>query len=417
MSMSLVELELQLETPLFAGGYDPLKLDELWFLRPSEVKGVWRWWARALVAGALYDAGELRGSSKRGILKAPTPEEANRISKSVGIDMGLGYADPRGELSGASYYSLVVEPVDVDRFKRTYRGGPVALRDGQLNLQRATLLALGRRQLEYLTPGARFRLRVEERVSKLPVRREAAEAALAALSLALTFSGFGKGGRRGLGCFRVVRARGTYAGFFDPRVPAAERVNRAVNAVRSLLDIKAVESGEGELPPLPSVSARRLAGGYRVRGHDLRPFQVIEVRGSGARLLGELHNFFLRGARAGRLLGDPKAQDALRQRLAAWVLGLPREQRGTGYRIRVTGVDRRASPLLLAVHGGAGEGGAYLSVFASADWPAQLAWREGAEVPREISERAVAEALVLALDEFVDYAAKCGFSVSFVWPK
>ena len=272
---------------------------------------------------------------------------------------------------------------------------------------------------------ARFRLSVEERVSKQPVRREAAEAALAALSLALTFSGFGKGGRRGLGCFRVIRAKGTYAGFFDPRVPAAQRVNRAVNAVRRLLGIKAIESGEGELPPLPSVSARRLAGGHRVREHELRPFQVIEVRGDCVQLLGELHNFFLRSARAKKLYGNPKKKDTLRWQLAAWVLGLPREQRQkrpqqgkqeTGYRIQVTGVDRRASPLLLAVHEGANEGVAYLSVFVSADWPMQLIWRGCKkkkkdskkhekickEVKKLITERDVAEALVIVLDEFVD---------------
>jgi len=377
--MSFVELELQLETPLFAGGHDPLKLDELWFLRPSEVKGVWRWWARALVAGILYDTGKLRGRGKHGILKAPTPEEAGKISKIVGINMGLGYADPdpRSALSRASCYSLVVEPVNVGRFRRIYRGGPVALRDKQLNLQRQTLLALGRRQLEYLIPGAYFRLRVEE---QLQVNREAVEAALAALSLAMTFSGFGKGGRRGLGCFRVVRARGTYARFFDPKVPAAERVYRAINALRRLLDIKAIESEE-ELPPLPSVSARKLAGNYIVRGHELRPFQVVEVRGDDAKLLEELHNFFLRSARARRLLNSPMLQDALRQRLVAWVLGLPKEQQGTGYRIIATGVDRRASPLLLAVHRAIGEGQerregvAYLSVFASADWPMHLVWR------------------------------------------
>jgi len=137
-----------------------------------------------------------------------------------------------------------------------------------------------------------------------------------------------------------------------------------------------------------------------------------------------LHNFFLRSARARRLLNSPMLQDALRQRLVAWVLGLPREQQGTGYRIIATGVDRRASPLLLAVHRAIGEGQerregvAYLSVFASADWPMHLVWRgKSAEESKKISQRDVAEALVLALDEFVGYATKCGFSVSFIWPK
>ena len=422
MRMSLVELELRLETPLFAGGHDPLRLDDLWILRPSEIKGVWRWWARALAAGALYDAGQLKGESRerQGLLKAPTPEEAGRISEIVGLRMGLGYADPRGRLSKASSYSLIVEPVgDVGRFKRVYRGGPVAALGRQVNLQRANLLALGSReqkgwQAEYLAPGARFRLRVEEQLS---VSAEGAEAALSALALALTFSGFGKGGRRGLGCFRVVRATGRYAALFDARASAADKVTRAVNAARRVAEVRAVESGAGELPPLPLVSARDLAGGYAVRGRKLRPFQVIEVRGGDAsRLLEELHNFFLRGARARRLIGNPASPDALKQKLAAWVLGLPREQRGTGYEILARAVDRRASPLLLAVHGTDREGVAYLSVFASADWPVQLKWKGGTTQPLAINDAKVAEALTTAVEEFVDYAERSGFKVKFVWP-
>jgi CRISPR-associated protein Cmr1 len=422
--MSLVELELQLETPLFAGGHDPLQLDDLWILRPSEIKGVWRWWARALVAGALYDAGELRGRSKGGMLKAPEPKEAERISRLVGVEMGLGYADPRGGLSRASSYSLVVEPVDanrISRYKRSYRGGLLTFQLGnrqvRLSLQRLSLLALGRPHgwnAGYLVPGARFRLRVEER---LQARPEAVEAALLALSLALTFSGFGKGGRRGLGCLRVVRATGGYAKLFDARMEASEKVTRAINAVRKMVGIAAVESEAEELPPLPSVSARKLAGGYAVRGHTLRPFQVLEVRGADAwRLLEELHNFFLRATRARKLLGDPKAPDTLRQKLAAWVLGLPREQQRTGYTIQRRDISRRASPLLLAVHEAEREGVAHLSVFASADWPAQLSWSGSTTQQITISEKDIAEALVTAVDEFWEYAVNCGFKVSLVWP-
>jgi len=335
--MSLVELELRLETPLFAGGHDPLKLDELWFLRPSGIKGVWRWWARALVAGALYDAGQLEGQAKSDILRAPTREEDSKIAEIVGIKMGLGYAGPQAKLSTASKYSLVVDAIgSIDRYKRIYRGGPVQIRETRrIDLQRATLLALGLEKsqgIEYLVPGARFQLKVEE---QLEATKEAVEAALSALSLALILSCFGKGGRRGLGCFEVRRARGRYAYLFDARVPIAERIWRGINAVRRLIGIKAVESGQGTLPPLSSVSSRELAGGYKVGDHILRLCQVIEVRGEAKprhleTLLGNLHNFFLRGYRTRKLFGDYCKPDTLRQRYVAWILGLPREQRGTG---------------------------------------------------------------------------------------
>ncbi|WP_243675411.1 type III-B CRISPR module RAMP protein Cmr1 [Vulcanisaeta distributa] len=45
--MPYVELEVNLATPLLAGSADPNKVDEDYPIRPSEVKGLWRWWARA----------------------------------------------------------------------------------------------------------------------------------------------------------------------------------------------------------------------------------------------------------------------------------------------------------------------------------------------------------------------------------
>jgi CRISPR-associated protein Cmr1 len=446
--MSLVELELELETPLFMGGHDLSKLDETWFLRPSAVKGIWRWWARALVAGALYDAGELKGVRGQGILKVPSPEEASKISETVGKKMGLGYADPQGKLSRASDYLLVVESVNADEFASSrFRGW-----EGQQmeQLQRVSLLTLSRerkrKELEHLTSGARFRLMIEER---LPVGHKEAEAALSALSLALTFSGFGKGCRRGLGCLRVIGACGRYAELFDPKVPEVERLRCAIGAARRLLGIKAIEDSARELPPLPVISTKRLAVSRAIRGCDLRPFQVLKVSGdSPGQLLRDLHNFFLRGVRVRRLFGDYKAEDHLRKRLDAWVLGLPRKQKQwlkiedpkkeggqrqkvqeveveLGYFIKGEGIERRASPLMLAVHGNV----AYLSIFVSADWPARLEWRGEPKVKKdkeakleiktesiELDEMRIVGAMANALEELIDYVEKCKLTVSFICP-
>ncbi|WP_054853616.1 hypothetical protein [Vulcanisaeta distributa] len=103
----------------------------------------------------------------------------------------------------------------------------------------------------------------------------------------------------------------------------------------------------------------------------IHAFQVLELN-RGRDALSILHNFFLRPERA-RVLkgGNPLINDDLRNRLEAWVLGLPREQRGgTGYIMRGN-VTRRASPMLLAVHSKQ----SYLAVFISADWPRELTWR------------------------------------------
>jgi hypothetical protein len=92
----------------------------------------------------------------------------------------------------------------------------------------------------------------------------------------------------------------------------------------------------------------------------------------------------------------------------------------------VKDVNRRASPLLLAVHEVADGGVAYLSVFASADWPTQLVWRRvkdcdsHAQATKQrrytITEKGIAKALMLALNELIDYAGRCGFKVNFAWP-
>jgi CRISPR-associated protein Cmr1 len=442
--MSLVELELELETPLFMGGHDPLKLDETWFLRPSAVKGIWRWWARALVAGALYDSGKLKGFSRQGILKAPDPEkEAAKISEIVGRKLGLGYASPKGE-SEASNYSIVVEPSnDVKKFRKSLG----AVEGRRCKLKRISLLMLGRRKreepLEYLDPGARFRLKVEGR-KKLPsLEPKAVDVALSALSLALTLSGLGKGSRRGLGCFRVVDFKAPseydYAQLFDPKISAAEKIEHAVDGVRDLLKVEGIEGSASELPPLPSISARKLLIGRSLNGRALYPFQVLEVRGRDSRrLLEHLHNFFVRGERA-RILEDYKGEDELRRGLNAWILGLPREgkvprekkrkegegererreeEEKTGYLIKIEGAERRASPLILAVHEGADTAAvAYLSAFISADWPSKLEWRAIEPKPIDINERRVVEAMACALKEYVEYVKKCKLGVSFIWPR
>jgi len=124
----------------------------------------------------------------------------------------------------------------------------------------------------------------------------------------------------------------------------------------------------------------------------------------------DLHNFFLRPARTRVLHGSYFAQDALRQALKAWILGLPREQKGTGYRI-IGGASRRASPLMLAIAGNA----AYLSVFISADWPRELEWRGGGRQRIAVAEADVLAAMALALREFLDYVKKLGGEAE-TWP-
>jgi CRISPR-associated protein Cmr1 len=422
-----VRLELTLETPFLPGSADPNVVDPDWPLRPSEVKGIWRWWARALIAGALFNKGLLHGESRRGMVKVPTDAEAGCVSRIVGRGLGLGYAGSDGSMS--SCFKI--------RFERMNFNAPRNVDYGLTNrLQRVRLLTLGRRQVQYVDRGSATM--VIESHTACNLDNASIEAALYALALALRFSCFGKGGRRGLGCFGV-RAYGRYSGIFnrgygEPREPG-ELVESALNAVSKVVDSMITKECRGleskgvsgcELPPVPIVSIKgdytncvdtRYRGGVKSLG-KLTPYKLIIIQGGrGTNLLDALHNFFLRPTRTRAIHGNYMTQDQLRQDLKAWILGLPREQKNpkeqkkTGYEI-VGSISRRASPMLLAVHSNE----AYLSIFTSADWPSTLRWRGAGSRQLQINEKEVINATAIALSEFMEYLRKSNIQGVKAWP-
>jgi len=117
-------------TPLIVGWYEPLRLDPHG-IRATEIKGLWRWWARAFVAGALYDLSYVQGRGSADVLLRPTREEAERVNHVVGRVLGLGYAGEEG--AEASRFVLYTE----------YAGrGSLPVRCSSDGLQRIRLLAL-----------------------------------------------------------------------------------------------------------------------------------------------------------------------------------------------------------------------------------------------------------------------------------
>lgn len=390
--MLLLKLELKLRTKALLGSYEPSKVDPLMPLRPQTIKGVWRWWARAYVAGVLFDKGCLKG--ERG-------KEVTRVSRLVGREMGLGFADPRGNESVASWYVVDVEPRE-KRYTNT--------KERDKSLQRIRLLTIKRdRGIEHILPGSSFLCSLYARPSS-PAgrgeREEAVKAAIGSLLTSIILSCYGKGGRRGLGCFDVSIVGGEYSSDYRyvQQVGNPEQVKKLINDTRRYVS-KLVGDGCGEatpgLPYLPSISPRVVPGG------GLRVFSLYHLRGAFRDLLGDLHNFFLRAQRQRRLGGDP-----LRDHHQAWVLGLPRSQRGTGY--RVEGEGRRASPFLLSIKGGGGT--AYLSVFVSSDWPKKIKWVGRKKIELRVEERLLLEAYKLALDTFMDYVGRLGIKWESVWP-
>jgi CRISPR-associated protein Cmr1 len=313
----------------------------------------------------------------------------------VGKIMGLGYT---GSLDAeGSRFILYSESLQNIRIRN--------LKD---EFQRIRLLSI-KRSVETLEPGGGFRVIVRKRVERY---RDAENTALRILIVSLQLSGLGKGGRRGLGSLDirsridVVRERNLK--------DLVENVYReTIEIIRKYADLcikrSFVEKREDLIPPMPLVSK----GSYK----NLKIFQILSVRNVSFR---SLHNFFVRSERCRVLYGNYICEDDLRKTLNAWILGLPREQKSTGYSIRSETIVRRASPILLSYHARGnifGEGG-FISVFISGDWPLRLKWCEGSSGCKDINidPSRLMDAYSTAIKELNEYLSKLNANITYIWP-
>lgn len=388
-------IDVSNSTPLLIGWHDPLKIDPKG-IRTTEIKGLWRWWARAFVAGAMYDLGLLKGEhNKEGVLAKPSKEDVEAISCFVGKIMGLGYT---GSLDAeGSRFILYSEPLQNLRIRN--------LKD---EFQRIRLLSI-KRSVETLEPGGGFRVVVRKRVERY---RDAENTALRILIVSLQLSGLGKGGRRGLGSLDI-RSRIDFVRERNLKDLVENVYRETIEIIRKYADLcikrSFVEKREDLIPPMPLVSK----GSYK----NLKIFQILSVRNVSFR---SLHNFFVRSERCRVLYGNYICEDDLRKTLNAWILGLPREQKSTGYSIRSETIVRRASPILLSYHARGnifGEGG-FISVFISGDWPLRLEWCEGSSGCKDINidPTRLVNAYSTAIKELNEYLSKLNANITYIWP-
>jgi len=399
--MSLEALiELETSTPASVGWYEPSKQDPIG-IRASEIKGLWRWWSRTCIAGAMYDLGLLSGYSGGGILLKPRDVEVEAISCFVGKVLGLGYV---GE--GGSEASRFVIHVDARNQPK-----PIRLRDlaNIRRLQRPRLLTLRRNvDVEGIDRGYRFTLVVKGRVSR---HSDAEELALRILYMAIQLSGIGKGSRRGMGSLDIVSRGPGIARFGDIRKLIESVYSDCLEIVKKYRErcVKYEPKQRSVIPPLPALSK----SAYQNTINVARVYVAEDVR------FEEIHNFFLRSKRCRVLHGGPTCVDDLRNELAAWVLGLPREQRGTGYFIKSPDVSRRASPILFSYHSkrNAFGPGAFISVFLSGDWPKALRWRgPGSGRDIDVDFQMLARAYSTAISELERYLNAVGAQLRAIWP-
>jgi CRISPR-associated protein Cmr1 len=311
----------------------------------------------------LFEQGLLHGVETRDAVKVPTREEADCVRQIVEREIGLDLE--------RKCFRIRFEELKFGPLREVTRS--FAIQYG---------LAGGGERLWYVDRGS-AELVVEE-YEPCSLDRKTIEVALGALALSFRLSCFGLNGRRGFGCFRV-RAHGIYSSLFNEEEPwrLVKRVSAEVGAVvkRATFECRGLRRAEPPRCALPPVPALDVSRRYDVKGSvAVAPYMLVVVRGIRR---DDLYNFFLRPTGGNRKLEET---------LKTWV---------------VNGVaNKRPPPLMLAF----ADGAAYLSIFASADWPRELEWQR-----RQITEADLLAATASVLSEFFDYVEGHGGRVE-VWP-
>ena len=394
----VVTIEAELVTPMLPGSADPRRAEtfEAWTIRPSTVKGLWRWWARAAIAGAMYDQGLLGTDIGGGLVARPNKASVEAISALLG-EVGLGTVV--GKASQAAY-QLRIETSNLSKHQIGARQ--------RHRLHAVTLLTLGG-GLDMLD---RARVRIE-----LVELRDNPWHDLAAktLILALILGGVGKANRKALGSLRITRINNGPANYcdHDPLRRLLEDVyRRAEELVRENRTRIRREGQRTQIPPMPVLSKSKLPTQGRLS-------HVAEVRMVNGVSHADLHNFYIRSSRVSVLTGSLSGSvpncpvthcDDLRRDLNAWVLGLPRAQRGTGYTARM---DRRAKTIITSM---CSDNRGTIATLVSADWPSEVEWRGAGKTLIRIDMDRIVSAFDEAVSELEQYVFKLGGSVTMVWP-
>lgn len=229
----LASFTLEAVTPILIGGYDAKtfheKLGIRETLRPTSIKGVWRWWTRCLLAAAYY----------------------NKCHKHLDIKEADSLASRLlGSTERASKYSLHVE--EEEKQVNTIPTNKL------MNISRISFSHLYDKVLSH---ESKFKLKIYKTLGATTYNSEDSFA-LYSLALALIMDGVGKATSRGFGKLKVS---------IDPRQhselarhlqeiyskPPAEGIKgliaEAVSLGEQLLDmwdIKCNRGSKGELPPM-----------------------------------------------------------------------------------------------------------------------------------------------------------------------
>jgi len=412
--MSEVVITVQNTTPLLTGWYEPRLVDPVG-LRATEIKGLWRWWARAFVGGVLYDLGYLEERSPDIIYLRPTRKEVSMISSIVGKNLGLGYAGKNETYP--SQLKIYIEPLNhvpiwtINREGEHSHVEPDYTQYGRIELLKRKRrrkvekeAERGKEEKIELIPPEKGKFNIHIR-TVAPIDQSHALTAIKILLVGLQMMGIGKGARRGLGSLDVLKV-----GDLKITKDLSKLIKETYNEVKDIVKKSNIVVGRSgrqgphvssNLPPLPVISMDKnmyITQIYHIP--QLQPSEFVQI-----------HNFFLKANRL-TVLGS----DNLSQQHKEWVLGLPRRIAKDTIKVR------RASPFTMSFHtkqNHFGEG-AYVAVFLSGDWPTEIARYLNYQRQKPTSthrENPIVKALATAVEEFKSYTYNVtGSEPTLIWP-
>jgi len=355
----IARIDLTNVTPTRIGGYNARpyskELDLPEGLRTSEVKGIWRWWLRATLAGALWDLGK----------------EPNKTTIRKMVNEILGYTASASKFTITSSYAYSAAK-KLDDLAKIPRMRLILMQRRDEPQDKFDIRSVEEKSL--CPPGfLKATLSLYERAGK-PLDWNIRRVAFGTLLLALLLHGIGAITRRGFGHFQLeVKECLDKLRDYSDSIKAVNEARRRdemqeglnglfsevlQDAKQSLLQrnmLTGLGPRPSRLPPFPSLSSDSRI--FRLRIVDVKASDetfLLEKLGKVAMKVGWKRSLGLNGGEVGGVLDT-------------WILGLPREVRGTGYAsqagrrpsaITLAPVKKLQQSFLVAIYG-----------FLSSDWP------------------------------------------------
>lgn len=316
------------DTPVFLGGYDTQYARDgiTEGLRTQSLKGLIRYWMRVYLA-SYYSDGKIN----------------DYISNILG-----------GNINGKLKTSRV--RLTCHTLNDTVKSFDNMLKD----VPRVKLLTLGKHRLPNFADKIEARIELYSTNNNLDDKDK--RLVIGSLITGLLLSGLGKMGRRGFGCFRINIEEGE------------AEFKTSINKLFSSTDVDTkVESIKNIITYTKnSIKKENSKAQSNIHSFDNCKILYIPLKRQELQELAFFQRFTVRGSRAIEFGENPRHyKDDITKKHLAWFMGLPRNQKGTGY--FVNGEGRRASAMFISIH----KGFALVSFFKSMDWYENITWKGG----------------------------------------